>query len=160
MNALSIALKVNVNVAYLDGHDAQGQVSFVPFQNASFTVIDTVNLLYRCVVVPTPATAAELSSGRGTEIGDLSGQDITTFSIGGTRIPWRGFLCDPVNNLCSNAFARRGSAARGRRWAVLLRCKLGCGEVATESHEVGSFFGVFGIVYRPRGSCAGSIMCS
>ena len=47
MNALASALKVNVNVAYLDGHDQHGQVSFVPFQNASFTVIDTVNLLYR-----------------------------------------------------------------------------------------------------------------
>ena len=49
MNALSIALKVNVNVAYLDGHDPHGQVSFVPFQNAPFTFIEPVNLLYRCV---------------------------------------------------------------------------------------------------------------
>ena len=49
MNALSIALKVNVNVAYLDGHDPHGQVSFVPFQNAPLTFIEPVNLLYRCV---------------------------------------------------------------------------------------------------------------
>ena len=48
MNALASALKVNVNVAYLDGHDQQGQVSFVQFQNAAFTVVDAVTLLYRC----------------------------------------------------------------------------------------------------------------
>ncbi|KAM5538858.1 hypothetical protein V8D89_007580 [Ganoderma adspersum] len=47
MNALATALKVNVNIAYLDGHDQHGQVSFVPFQNAPFTVIEPVNLLYR-----------------------------------------------------------------------------------------------------------------
>ncbi|RDX43650.1 cysteine proteinase [Lentinus brumalis] len=47
MNALATALKVNVNVAYLDGHDPQGKVSFVPFQNAPFTFLEPVNLLYR-----------------------------------------------------------------------------------------------------------------
>ncbi|KAI0695288.1 peptidase C65 Otubain-domain-containing protein [Cerioporus squamosus] len=47
MNALATALKVNVNVAYLDGHDQQGKVSFVPFQNAPFTFLEPVNLLYR-----------------------------------------------------------------------------------------------------------------
>ncbi|KAI0752149.1 peptidase C65 Otubain-domain-containing protein [Fomes fomentarius] len=47
MNALATALKVNVNVAYLDGHDQQGKVSFVPFQNAPFTFLETINLLYR-----------------------------------------------------------------------------------------------------------------
>ncbi|KAH9916247.1 cysteine proteinase, partial [Epithele typhae] len=47
MNALASALKVNVNVAYLDGHNAKGEVNFVPFQNAAFTVTHPVNLLYR-----------------------------------------------------------------------------------------------------------------
>ena len=47
MNALATALKVNVNVAYLDGHDQHGKVSFVPFQNAPFTFLEPVNLLYR-----------------------------------------------------------------------------------------------------------------
>ena len=47
MNALATALKVNVNVAYLDGHDQQGKVSFVPLPNAPFTFLQPVNLLYR-----------------------------------------------------------------------------------------------------------------
>ncbi|KAI0744790.1 cysteine proteinase [Earliella scabrosa] len=47
MNALATALKVNVNVAYLDGHDQEGKVSFVPFQNAPFTFLEPINLLYR-----------------------------------------------------------------------------------------------------------------
>ena len=55
MNALATALKVNVNIAYLDGHDQQGQVSFVPFQNAPFTVIEPVNLLYRCARTLSPS---------------------------------------------------------------------------------------------------------
>ena len=49
MNALATALKVNVNVAYLDGHDQEGKVSFVPFQNAPFTFLEPINLLYRWV---------------------------------------------------------------------------------------------------------------
>ncbi|KAI0830110.1 cysteine proteinase [Trametes gibbosa] len=45
--ALSKMLKVNINVAYLDGHDAQGVVSFVPFQNAHDPDTEPVHLLYR-----------------------------------------------------------------------------------------------------------------
>lgn len=71
MNALATALKVNVNIAYLDGHDQHGQVSFVPFQNAPFTVIEPVNLLYRCVWMfspspwPAPLTASPPSYQTG-----------------------------------------------------------------------------------------------
>ncbi|KAH9856300.1 cysteine proteinase [Lenzites betulinus] len=45
--ALSKMLKVNINVAYLDGHDTQGTVSFVPFQNAHDPDTEPVHLLYR-----------------------------------------------------------------------------------------------------------------
>ncbi|KAH9887088.1 cysteine proteinase [Cubamyces lactineus] len=45
--ALSSMLKVDINVAYLDGHDAQGTVSFVPFRNAPDPDAEPVNLLYR-----------------------------------------------------------------------------------------------------------------
>ncbi|KAI0370907.1 cysteine proteinase [Pilatotrama ljubarskyi] len=45
--ALSKMLKANINVAYLDGHDAQGTVSFVSFQNAPDPNAEPVNLLYR-----------------------------------------------------------------------------------------------------------------
>lgn len=47
MAALSKVLKVNINVAYLDGHDAQGTVSFVSFQNAPDPDTEPVHLLYR-----------------------------------------------------------------------------------------------------------------
>ncbi|KAI0772483.1 cysteine proteinase [Trametes elegans] len=47
ITALSKMLKVNINVAYLDGHDAQGRVSFVSFENAPDTDTEPVNLLYR-----------------------------------------------------------------------------------------------------------------
>ena len=85
MNALSIALKVNVNVAYLDGHDPHGQVSFVPFQNAPFTFIEPVNLLYRCV----HSVCSCLRHPRTLSLNapSLSDPAITTSSTGGTRIP-------------------------------------------------------------------------
>ena len=47
-------------------HGQHGQVSFVPFQNVPFTVIEPVNLLYRCVWMfspspwPAPLTASPL----------------------------------------------------------------------------------------------------
>ncbi|KAI0668900.1 peptidase C65 Otubain-domain-containing protein [Trametes maxima] len=47
ITALSKMLKVNINVAYLDGHDTQGTVSFVPFQNAPDPDTEPINLLYR-----------------------------------------------------------------------------------------------------------------
>ncbi|OJT14251.1 Ubiquitin thioesterase otubain-like [Trametes pubescens] len=47
MSALSKVMKVNINVAYLDGHDAQGTVSFVSFQNAPDPDTEPVHLLYR-----------------------------------------------------------------------------------------------------------------
>ncbi|OSD03720.1 cysteine proteinase [Trametes coccinea BRFM310] len=49
INALTSMLKVNINVAYLDGHDPNGQVNYVPFQNAPDEDADTepVHLLYR-----------------------------------------------------------------------------------------------------------------
>ncbi|KAI0632822.1 cysteine proteinase [Trametes polyzona] len=47
ITALSKMLKVNINVAYLDGHDTQGKVSFVSFQNAPDENAEPVNLLYR-----------------------------------------------------------------------------------------------------------------
>ncbi|KAI8972593.1 cysteine proteinase [Trametes punicea] len=45
--ALSNMLKVNINVAYLDGHDPHGNVNFVSFQNAPDPSTEPVNLLYR-----------------------------------------------------------------------------------------------------------------
>lgn len=51
MTALTRALKVNVNVAYLDGHtrkDGEVTVDFVKFENATEPE-EPINLLYRCV---------------------------------------------------------------------------------------------------------------
>ncbi|KAI0351661.1 cysteine proteinase [Trametes cingulata] len=45
--ALSKVLRANINVAYLDGHDPEGKVSFVSFQNAPDPGAEPVNLLYR-----------------------------------------------------------------------------------------------------------------
>lgn len=52
MTALSRALKVNVSVAYLDGHvhGEEGKVDFVEFKNVEDPVIEPVTLLYRCGV--------------------------------------------------------------------------------------------------------------
>ncbi|KAH9922178.1 cysteine proteinase [Fomitopsis serialis] len=49
MTALSRALKVNVSVAYLDGHvhGEEGKVDFVEFKNVEDPVIEPVTLLYR-----------------------------------------------------------------------------------------------------------------
>ncbi|CDO70422.1 hypothetical protein BN946_scf184999.g63 [Trametes cinnabarina] len=48
INALSSMLKVNINVAYLDGHDPNGRVSYVKFQDAAEDPdTEPVNLLYR-----------------------------------------------------------------------------------------------------------------
>ena len=49
MTALTRALKVNIKVAYLDGHvhAQEGNVSFVDFTNVEESAIDPVILLYR-----------------------------------------------------------------------------------------------------------------
>ncbi|KZT69469.1 cysteine proteinase [Daedalea quercina L-15889] len=49
MTALTKALKVNVSVAYLDGHvhGEEGKVDFVQFKNVEDSTIDPVVLLYR-----------------------------------------------------------------------------------------------------------------
>ncbi|KAH9837790.1 cysteine proteinase [Rhodofomes roseus] len=49
MTALSRVLKVNISVAYLDGHvrGEEGKVDFVEFNNVEDSVIDSVTLLYR-----------------------------------------------------------------------------------------------------------------
>lgn len=49
MTALSQALQINVNVAYLDGRGANGQVDFVELHNATDTGTVPLILLYRCV---------------------------------------------------------------------------------------------------------------
>jgi ubiquitin thioesterase protein OTUB1 len=50
--ALARALQVNVDVAYLDGHDAGGNVNFVNFENADGLALggEPLTLLYRYVV--------------------------------------------------------------------------------------------------------------
>lgn len=54
MTALTRALKVNIKVAYLDGHvhGQEGNVSFVDFTNVDESAIDPVTLLYRYVQHP------------------------------------------------------------------------------------------------------------
>ncbi|KAL0579386.1 hypothetical protein V5O48_002611 [Marasmius crinis-equi] len=47
MTALSRALHLNVDIAYLDGRGADGQVEFVKFQNETDTKIAPICLLYR-----------------------------------------------------------------------------------------------------------------
>lgn len=50
ISALTKALKINIEIAYLDGHSADGTVNFVPFQN--LPEVDVQNppiLLYRSV---------------------------------------------------------------------------------------------------------------
>ena len=107
MNALATALKVNVNVAYLDGHDQEGKVSFVPFQNAPFTFLEPINLLYRWVSPSVLSLRALLISASS------SGPGITTFWIAGMRIPFRlcssdercvraDLLCTRVTLLCKD----------------------------------------------------------
>lgn len=51
ITALSRALKVNINVAYLDGHSQSngGKVDFVEFQNTDEAGVEPMILLYRCV---------------------------------------------------------------------------------------------------------------
>lgn len=47
MTALCRALQININVAYLDGRGANGQVDFVEFRNATDTGTAPLILLYR-----------------------------------------------------------------------------------------------------------------
>ncbi|CCM04139.1 uncharacterized protein FIBRA_06301 [Fibroporia radiculosa] len=47
ITALSRALKVNINVAYLDGRSEEGKVDFVDFQNVDEPGTEPVILLYR-----------------------------------------------------------------------------------------------------------------
>jgi ubiquitin thioesterase protein OTUB1 len=49
ITALSRAMKINVKVAYLDGHDSSGHVDFVEFKNADADAIgaEPLVLLYR-----------------------------------------------------------------------------------------------------------------
>ena len=77
---------MNINVAYLDGHDAQGTVSFVPFRNAPDPDAEPVNLLYRyerrrhvCLSIMARAECPFLLTGRGI---------MTSWTVG-VRIPSR-----------------------------------------------------------------------
>ncbi|KAJ8075006.1 hypothetical protein PM082_019333 [Marasmius tenuissimus] len=47
MTALSKALQINIDIAYLDGRGANGQVEFVKFENGTPEVISPICLLYR-----------------------------------------------------------------------------------------------------------------
>ncbi|KIY71694.1 cysteine proteinase [Cylindrobasidium torrendii FP15055 ss-10] len=47
MTALSRALGLNVDVAYLDGRDSSGQVDFVQFRNPEGSTLTPITLLYR-----------------------------------------------------------------------------------------------------------------
>lgn len=49
ITALARALKLNISVAYLDGHSPEGKVEFVPFQNVDADAIGAqpLFLLYR-----------------------------------------------------------------------------------------------------------------
>ncbi|KAF9048051.1 cysteine proteinase [Hymenopellis radicata] len=47
MTALSRALEINVNVAYLDGRNPNGQVDFVEFRNPPDSMDTPITLLYR-----------------------------------------------------------------------------------------------------------------
>ncbi len=50
MTALSRALEINVNVAYLDGRSPNGQVDFVEFRNPPDSMDTPITLLYRSVM--------------------------------------------------------------------------------------------------------------
>lgn len=52
MMALSRALQVNIDVAYLDGRGANGVVNFVEFRNGADTGATPIVLLYRFVFLP------------------------------------------------------------------------------------------------------------
>jgi len=49
ITALSRVLKLNVNIAYLDGRGTDGQVDFVEFRNAHDPDAEPLILLYRWV---------------------------------------------------------------------------------------------------------------
>ena len=50
MTALSQALGLNIDIAYLDGRSADGAVEFVRFRNAPDEGERAMVLLYRCVL--------------------------------------------------------------------------------------------------------------
>ena len=82
ITALTRALKVNIKVAYLDGHlhGQEGNVSFVDFTNVEESTIDPVILLYRCVGCSSCLLEATCLW--------LIDPDITMSSISGARSPW------------------------------------------------------------------------
>jgi ubiquitin thioesterase protein OTUB1 len=47
ITALSRALKININIAYLDGRGTEGRVDFVEFRNAVESKAEPLILLYR-----------------------------------------------------------------------------------------------------------------
>ncbi len=50
ISALTKSLKINIEIAYLDGHSADGTVNFVSFQNLPET--DVPNLRFFCIGTP------------------------------------------------------------------------------------------------------------